>query len=190
MLREFLRIYNCWLNNGLETNGWCWRRSGRPQPERYAFPIPLGPSPNIGQIGFYNCTFEACSRFTRVMSCQVAATLKFTFFPRASAKRSPCLNAWVATGMYRQFPGRDFHPMVICALVAHQHIGVDQFSANPASGEGSLHYVSIGNRPIFNRFQEIYRPEIEKRSSKNRYASLEAIAFKSHSPDLRYSNRK
>ena len=38
------------------------------------FPIPLRPSPNIGRVGFHDCTFEACSRFTRVTACQVAAT--------------------------------------------------------------------------------------------------------------------
>jgi len=37
------------------------------------FPIPLRPSPNIGRVGFYNFTFGACSRFTRVTACQVAA---------------------------------------------------------------------------------------------------------------------
>jgi len=38
------------------------------------FPIPLQPSPNIGRVGIHDCTFEACSRFTRVTACQVAAT--------------------------------------------------------------------------------------------------------------------
>ncbi len=31
---------------------------------------------------------------------------------------------WVATGAYRQFPGRDFHPLATCAFVAHQHLVV------------------------------------------------------------------
>ena len=47
---------------------------------------------------------------------------RLTFVPRASAGRSPCPTVWVATEVYRQFPGRDLHPLVICALVAHQHM--------------------------------------------------------------------
>jgi hypothetical protein len=38
------------------------------------FPILQRPSPNIGRVGFHDCPFEACSRFTRVTACQVAAT--------------------------------------------------------------------------------------------------------------------
>src|SRR5210317_1615528 len=47
---------------------------------------------------------------------------RLTSVPRASAGRSPCPTAWVATGMNRQFPGRDLHPLAPCALVAHQYI--------------------------------------------------------------------
>ena len=36
----------------------------------------FGPSPNIGRVGIYNCPFGACSRFTHVTACQVAAALK------------------------------------------------------------------------------------------------------------------
>ena len=50
--------------------------------------------------------------------------LRLTFVPEASAGRSPYPTAQVATGMNRQFPGRDLHPLVICAFVAHQHIVV------------------------------------------------------------------
>ena len=49
---------------------------------------------------------------------------RLTFVPRASAGRSPYPTVWVATGMNRQFPGRNFHPLASCALVAHQHIVV------------------------------------------------------------------
>jgi hypothetical protein len=50
--------------------------------------------------------------------------LRLTFVPEASAGRSPYPTAQVATGMNRQFPGRDSHPLVICAFVAHPYIGV------------------------------------------------------------------
>ena len=50
--------------------------------------------------------------------------LRLTFVPRASAGRSPYPTAQVATGMNRQFPGRDLHPLVICAFVAHLYIVV------------------------------------------------------------------
>ena len=49
---------------------------------------------------------------------------RLTSVPRASAGRSPYPTVWVATGMNRQFPGRDLHPLVTCALVAHQYIVV------------------------------------------------------------------
>jgi len=45
------------------------------------------------------------------------------FFKSAPEVRDlPSITAWVATGMYRQFPGRDFHPLVICTFVANQYI--------------------------------------------------------------------
>ncbi len=59
--------------------------------------------------------------------------LWLTFVPRASAGRSPYPTVWVATGMNRQFPGRDLHPLVICAFVAHQHFGGGLF----------IHYVQM-----------------------------------------------
>ena len=37
------------------------------------FPTSLRPSPNLGRVGIHDFTFEACSRFTRVTACQVAA---------------------------------------------------------------------------------------------------------------------
>ena len=51
--------------------------------------------------------------------CPGSSHLRLTFVPEASAGRSPCPTAQVATGMNRQFPGRDSHPLVICAFVAH-----------------------------------------------------------------------
>ena len=52
---------------------------------------------------------------------------RLTSVPRASAGRSPYPTVWVATGMNRQFPGRNFHPLASCALVAHQYIVVCSF---------------------------------------------------------------
>ena len=49
---------------------------------------------------------------------------RLTFFSRASAGRSPNPTAWVATGMNRQFPGRNSNPLATCALVAHQYLVV------------------------------------------------------------------
>ena len=55
--------------------------------------------------------------------------LRLTFVPEASAGRSPYPTAQVATGMNRQFPGRDSHPLVICAFVAHPDVVVLHFIA-------------------------------------------------------------
>jgi hypothetical protein len=54
---------------------------------------------------------------------------RLTSVPRASAGRSPYPTVWVATGMNRQFPGRNFHPLASCAIVAHQHVVVMKSSA-------------------------------------------------------------
>ena len=56
--------------------------------------------------------------------------------PQAFTKEVSLPQCLGATGMYRQFPGRDFHPLVIWALVAHQYVGVDQFSVCPITEEG------------------------------------------------------
>jgi hypothetical protein len=56
--------------------------------------------------------------------------LRLTFVPEASAGRSPCPTAQVATGMNRQFPGRDSHPLVICAFVAHPYLVVKNSAAD------------------------------------------------------------
>ena len=53
--------------------------------------------------------------------------LRLTFVPGASAWRSLYPAVRVATGMNRQFPGRDLHPLVTCAFVAHQYVAVCLF---------------------------------------------------------------
>jgi hypothetical protein len=55
---------------------------------------------------------------------------RLTSVPRASAGRSPYPTVWVATGMNRQCPGRNFHPLVSCALVAHQYVVVIESGTN------------------------------------------------------------
>ena len=62
--------------------------------------------------------------------------LKAYICPQAFTKEVSLPQCLGATGMYRQFPGRDFHPLVIWALVAHQYVGVDQFSVCPITEEG------------------------------------------------------
>ncbi len=61
------------------------------------FPVPLRPSPNIGRVGFHICTFEACSRFTRVTACRFAATLKVYFCLQSFSRKvslSTCLDSY------------------------------------------------------------------------------------------------
>ena len=105
-------------------------------------PVLQRPSSNIGRVGIYHFPFGACLRFTCVAACQVAAALWLTSFPKASAGRLLYPTVWVATGMNRQFPGRDLHPLVTCALVAHQYVV-------GGSKDGSQHYCRYPseNRP-------------------------------------------
>ncbi|MCK5011260.1 MAG: hypothetical protein KAS98_12275, partial [Deltaproteobacteria bacterium] len=61
------------------------------------FPVPLRPSPNIGRVGFHICTFEACSRFTRVTACLFAATLKVYSCLQSFSRKvslSTCLDSY------------------------------------------------------------------------------------------------
>ena len=65
------------------------------------FPILHRPSPNVGRVGFYNCPFGACSRFTRVTACQVAAAQMAYICPQSFSRKvslSHCL------GSYRDKP--------------------------------------------------------------------------------------
>ncbi|MBW1824808.1 MAG: hypothetical protein JRI87_09615 [Deltaproteobacteria bacterium] len=64
-------------------------------------PVLQRPSPNIGRFGIYNFPFGACSRFTRVTACQVAAALKAYICPQGFSRKislSHCL------GSYRDEP--------------------------------------------------------------------------------------
>ncbi len=65
------------------------------------FPILYQPSPNIGRVGIHDCPFGACSRFTRVTACQVAAALMAYICPQSFSRKvslSYCL------GSYRNEP--------------------------------------------------------------------------------------
>ena len=44
-----------------------------------------------------------------------------TSVSRASGGRSPYPPVWIATGLNRQLPGRNFHPLAPYTLVAHQY---------------------------------------------------------------------
>ena len=65
------------------------------------FPILPRPSPNIGWVGFYNCPFGACSRFTRVTACQVAAALTAYICPQSFSWKVSLSNC---LGSYRDEP--------------------------------------------------------------------------------------
>ncbi len=52
---------------------------------------------NIGRVGIYNFPLGACSRFTRITACQIAAALKAYVLPRGFSKkvsRSYCLGSY------------------------------------------------------------------------------------------------
>jgi hypothetical protein len=96
-----------------------WIRSGASVG---CFPVLRRPSPYIGRVGFHLFTFEAYSRFTHVTARRFAAHLQWTSVPEASAERSPCPSVRVATELYRQLLVRNFHPLALYTIVAHQHI--------------------------------------------------------------------
>ena len=61
------------------------------------FHTPLRPSPNLGRVSVHICTFEACSRFTRVTACRFAATLKVYFCLQSFSREvslSVCLDSY------------------------------------------------------------------------------------------------
>ena len=64
-------------------------------------PVLLRPSPNIGRVGIHDFPFGACSGFTRVTACQIAAALSAYIFPQGFSRtvsQSHCL------GSYRDEP--------------------------------------------------------------------------------------
>ena len=64
-------------------------------------PVLLRPSPNIGRVGIHDFPSGACSGFTRVTACQIAAALSAYIFPQGFSRtvsQSHCL------GSYRDEP--------------------------------------------------------------------------------------
>jgi hypothetical protein len=87
------------------------------------FPNARRPSPYLRRVGPHNCTFEACSGFTRVAAYKVASPPKSgPLSPGLQQDRQLALpepTARVAKEVYHQFLLQDSHLLVDCALVAH-----------------------------------------------------------------------
>jgi hypothetical protein len=78
------------------------------------------PSPVNGRVGIHDFTFGACSSFTRVTACKVAARPRADFCPEASTQPVTRPSRSVATTSYRQLHGWILLPLVICAVGAHR----------------------------------------------------------------------
>ena len=66
-----------------------------------SLPVLQRPSSNIGRVGIYNFPFGACSRFTRVTACQVAAALTAYICPQSFSWKVSLSNC---LGSYRDEP--------------------------------------------------------------------------------------
>ena len=77
------------------------------------------PSPFRGRVGIRDFTFEACSGFTRVTACKVAARPKADFCPEASTRPVARPDRSVATMSNRQLHRWILLPLMICAVGAH-----------------------------------------------------------------------
>ena len=77
------------------------------------------PSPVNGRVGIHDFTFGACSSFTRVTACRVAARPKADLCPEASARPVARPRRSVATMSHRQLHVWILLPLVICAVGAH-----------------------------------------------------------------------
>jgi hypothetical protein len=76
------------------------------------------PSPVNGRVGIHNFTFEACSGFTRVTACKVAARPTADLCPEASTRPVARPSRSVATMSHRQLHRWNLPPLMICALGA------------------------------------------------------------------------
>ena len=61
------------------------------------------------QVGAHNVPFEACSGFIRIAARRLANPPMVGQCSEGFSDSVALLAASVATGMYRQFPGQDFH---------------------------------------------------------------------------------
>src|ERR1700692_3562145 len=77
------------------------------------------PSPVNRRVGIHNFTFEACSSFTRVTACKVAARPTADFCPEASTRPVTRPRRSVAITSHRQLHEWILLPLVICAVGAH-----------------------------------------------------------------------
>src|ERR1700686_2635317 len=77
------------------------------------------PSPVYWRVGIHDFTFEACSGFTRVTGCKVAARPKADFCPEASTPPVARPDRSVATMSNRQLHRWILLPLMICAVGAH-----------------------------------------------------------------------
>src|SRR5437868_7991662 len=77
------------------------------------------PSPVNRRVGIHNFTFEACSGFTRVTACKVAARPTADSCPEASTRPVTRPDRSVATMSYRQLHRWILPPPLIYAVGAH-----------------------------------------------------------------------
>src|SRR6266545_4179561 len=61
------------------------------------------------RVGAHNVPFDACSGFTRIAARRLADPPMVGRCSESFSNSVALLAASVATGMYRQFPGQDFH---------------------------------------------------------------------------------
>jgi hypothetical protein len=88
---------------------------GEPEPVHTSVASrSVRPSPSFGQVGVHDCTFEACSGFTRVTAYRIARPPEVAFVTRL---RPGPVHHWtkplVSYQTYLQLSGWDFHPLVI-----------------------------------------------------------------------------
>src|SRR5450755_2836513 len=74
------------------------------------------PSPINRRVGIHDFTFEACSSFTRVTACKVAARPTADFCPEASTRPVARPSRSVATMSHRQLHRWNLPPLMICAF--------------------------------------------------------------------------
>ncbi len=84
-----------------------------------SFPIAHRPSPFLRRVGVHDFTFEACSGFTRVTAHGVANPPEVGIVPEGSTLGVTPIVVRVATESSRRLLRRIFHPLVLCAFVAH-----------------------------------------------------------------------
>ena len=77
------------------------------------------PSPVNWRVGIHDFTFEACSGFTRVTACKIAARPTADSCPEASIQPVAQPNRSVATMSHRQLHRWILLPLTICPVGAH-----------------------------------------------------------------------